>query len=482
MRRIATALVVAAAACSSTTAAPDGAPPADAAATDAAAADAAPDAAIADAAPRADAAVTPACAAFDSPSATLSGYPATWVGTIPAAGVLDVSACAVEDSLFGLDFAGGERVVRLVGLTAGAPYRVKLSPMFDGGFYVATGCSGEAGPTPGECVLAVDRLIGPQTELGAFAAPASGEAFVVVDTFLDGPPPVSLFTLEVAAVACATDFDCADPAAPVCDAGVCVAGPAACTTDDADGDDGPAAATPIIDGASATVCAANSEADWFRVEVAELARLRVELAWTDAADNLDVYVYDGAGALLGQSWWLRPEVVELTHLAPGNYYVRVEQFAPAGDLAGTPYAIAVAVTSETACGSPADCAASFTSQWFRPACAAAGACSFVDGGGAVAVGEPCDGDDDCAAGAAACAPHAFVRGADQRSVCTIGCASDADCAAMPGGTFRCSSGLAIDLCLAACASDDECPAVPATPPSDGKPWARMQCSAGRCEL
>jgi hypothetical protein len=293
---------------------------------------------------------------------TISTYPGMFTGvTIGAGADLAVAEGACADERAWFDNVGDDQVVNLTGLRANETYVIELTTDDDLAFYVTTACDA-AGPTSGSCMLYVDESF--TNEIGDFVAPASGNVAVIVDAFENPMPPgTGAYTLSVreaecasnpdctdpnrpvcdnfACVQCASLFDCMSPTAPVCDtAGMCVAGPAQCTGDDAnEDDDGPAAATMI---AAPTLVAPTvvtggicntppAEADWYTFTTAAQGGIRVGLTFDTAnpENDVDVYLLDAAGGLIRAGENLAGEDEEfIADLPAGDYYVLVRQFAP----------------------------------------------------------------------------------------------------------------------------------------------------------
>lgn len=465
-------------------------------------ADPGPDAGEPDAEP--DAGIT-ACLEFGAPL-QITEVPTEVDGDLTGAGadLVAPAQCATVDAPFGIETAGADRVYALHGLDAGTEYVVRLDSPEDLSFYVVTGCSGVGGPTSGQCALFVDALVD-APEVGRFTADGP-DAYVVIDYYAAGDPPAGDFTLEVYAVSCqasvtcggvtpvcqdfrcvgcASDFDCDDAAAPLCDepSHVCEAGYNTCVGDDGgeSGDDGPAGATTLVPGApiSHAICnAPAAERDFYTFHVSTPGEhWTIDLDWSAAVD-LDLDVYDADGDLMGRSYYEHPEGVALTYLPAGDYYVEVDYYAASQTNVVVPYTIAATrVTGET-CASPADCAGEWRNQIFRGACVA-GACRAIEGDGALAPGQRCDSASDCSA-AGTCASFFFVEDADTRMTCGTYCDVTADCAAL-GAEYICTDYLADNFCVQKCTDADHCPTLPLSAPAT-PPWLRFGCqiSTGRC--
>lgn len=363
----------------------------------------------ADAAGSADAPPGAACDEFTDPAATLSSYPAEYTGdTVGAGADLQVGPGVCTDERNWHSQAGDDQVVLLTGLTAGTRYGVKTVSATDLSLYVATGCNPNLdGPGTGQCLLFVDQAFG--NEFGDFVAPDSGEVTVVVDHYDTIPVDTASFTLSVyqaactgddecsgdtpfchqlQCVACATDFDCTDPADPVCidTTNTCGPGYSICVDDDPaeNGDDGPAGATALApsvgvpDLVQASICSSPAaELDYYQFTVTDGESRAVALDWAGDSADLDLALLDDQGNLLDNSYNDQPESVRGDDLDAGTYYVRVHQYAPSGDSAVTDYTLTAAVPE---CDSSFHC-----TEVAAPVCSAAYLC--------VAGPAQCTGDD-----------------------------------------------------------------------------------------
>jgi hypothetical protein len=445
----------------------------------------------------------PACREF---AVAPVAVPAHVLGVLAGADVLAPQGCAVVDAPFGAESRGPDAVIRLGGLTPGAPYVVHLTAAADLAFYVVTACDTATGPSAAACLLFEDAQAGP-AERGRFVATGDA-AYVVVDDYMTQPPADPAFFVDVYAeecqgpaqcggatpvcddgrcVECETGFDCVDPARPVCDsvADRCQPGVNQCARDDAheDADDGPAGATALVPDAggvatlTGTLCASPiTERDFARFEVTSPGdSWQLTLAWTGPAD-LDLQVRDAHGVLRGMSYWEQPERVRLTYLPPGTYDVELRDFSATPDPTPVDYTLTLQRTPGAPCAGAADCAAEYRDQLFRGACVA-GACVDLVGGGAIPTGGACDSQDDCVAGDG-CASFYFVADADTRDRCAPTCAGDADCVALGD---VCTTYLTTNICVAPCRSDAQCPTAPDQVPVVG-PWRQLRCDApsGRC--
>lgn len=354
----------------------------------------------------------PTCAT--ATAGDITSYPGMFMGTTLGGGA-DLTAaegaCATQTEDAWFDPLGEDVIIHLGGLTPGASYVVKLTTADDLSFYVTSSCPPATGAVS-ECINFTDvRFV---DETGAFVA-AGTDHWLVIDASDDpGPPDTGSFTVEVdvaectvetemtacamatpfcqdfGCVQCLSYFDCAS-GTPVCDAAnTCVAGPMTCTGDDvrdttAPGDDGPSAATMIAAPTVGTptvvtggICNSSAdELDWFKVTLS--GDLGVELEFTGATNDLDVYLLDAAGTVVesGESNAGINEAIRATGLANGTYYVVVSQFRPENTVAAVPYTLRLRVP---------DCTDDFGClNAGAPVCGGAGVC----GAGPAA----CVGDD-----------------------------------------------------------------------------------------
>lgn len=450
-----------------------------------------------------------ACPEFTTPAGVINTFPGMFSGSLTGAGAdFDVAEGVCADERLFFPQIGEDLVVQLDGLTPGSSYVVSIQSGGDVSFYVASGCTS---PTlEGECLLFSDQVELDAAEIGDFVAPANGTAFVVVDSYYEAADlPDGTFTVTVAepectvdaectdaaapfcsnntCVACLEDYDCTDAAAPVCGAaGACEAGTAECTDDVDDviqDNDGPAGATPLTSGvpSAAAICnTPDSERDFFSITLADTADLDVSVAFADVEPNdLDVNVLTADGTPLGFTFYQNPETVNLTYLPAGDYLIEVEYFG-APVTAALAYTVTATVTDNGDCATATDCAAEFSTQFYRGSCdVATGACSDIAGAGALAQGEACDSPDDCTSGI--CSNGLAFQANAQDSVCTIACTATADCAALGG--FTCTVPLQENFCRPACVGNLDCGANVGSENLDaGEPWDYLTCTAGSCDL
>jgi hypothetical protein len=311
----------------------------------------------------------------------------------------------------------------------------------------------------------------------------AGDYYVAVQKFEGTPNAAAIaYTLTATVPECTTSFDCINPLAPVCDASLsCVAGTEECTgdvDDDLTDNDGPAGATTLVTGVASAAAVCNTpsaERDYFSITLADTADLAVSVAFADAATNdLDLSVFDSEGTLLGLGFYQNPEEVTLSYLPAGQYFIEVLYFG-AAVTAALDYTVTATVTDNGDCATATDCAAEFSTQIYRGSCdVGTGACSAIDGAGALADGAACDSPDDCTSDT--CSALIFQEAA-QTSVCTTTCVDDTDC----GTGFSCTTQFQTNVCHPDCTSNLECGANPNSPALDtDQPWDYFTCTAGVC--
>ena len=448
----------------------------------------------------------PACGEFAT--AHEVAMPAHVTGTLSGADLESPSSCTVVDAPYGALSAGPDSVIKLIGLTAGFAYVVRVVSVSDLAFYVATSCTTPAGPAATSCLLFEDA-VGAGDEVGRFVA-SGPVAYVVVDYYASHPPADSTFTLTAyqeqcavdlacggatpvceqgLCVECRTSFDCPSATKPTCDraAHACVAGVDTCLSDDPGepGNDGPSGA-PLIsvdiagNGAvSGQICSSPaSETDYAAFAVTAIGEVwDISLQWGGSRD-LDLELFDAGGKPLGYSYWEHPERARLTFLPIGTYYIAVTEFSTSADPSPVSYSLSVHRQAGPGCTSTADCAGEYRNQIYRGNCEA-GACVDIVGAGTVGAGGACDSRSDCASGLS-CPSFYFTANADSRDLCAPGCIHDADCGGL-GTSYVCTTYLVNNVCIQKCAADVQCPTSLGTPPSTG-PWDRLSCDvpSGRC--
>ncbi len=173
--------------------------------------------------------------------------------------------------------------------------------------------------------------------------------------------------------------------------------------------------------------------DWFALTVAadKAAWLLTVSVGFRAGVDIDVYLYDAAGNLVGAATSpdQTEEVIEARFIAPGEYMLRVDQFS-SDALTDTEYGVNVEMVDNDD-GCTADGNECGATDPLRASCdAETGACQALDGAGEVPLGGRCDSDDDCTGEAEAC--WVFEGGAQGWNICTISCRAEEDCAAIEG--------------------------------------------------
>ncbi|HUQ02444.1 MAG TPA: PPC domain-containing protein [Kofleriaceae bacterium] len=325
---------------------------------------------------------------------------------------------------------------------------------------------------------------GPGPEAALAMLPAAGEYFVEV--YLYDPAnsaPAVAYSVTLSLPECTNAFQCT-AGEPICSLGECVLGPAQCTGDDLGEptDDGPAGARPILvpvigtpGTATGKICnTPSTEADWYSVTVGAGEGLVANLAWT-AGPDLDVYIYDNMNRLLGTSFWLNPEIVTVTYLPAGTYYLAVYR-AGTATVPAYDYTLSVTRTAAQTCTTATDCASSYKTQLYRGACTG-GTCNFI-AAGTRADGMACDSADDCMS--ADCSYIAFEADA-QDSICTHTCTSNANCSTIANTV--CSTGFSTNVCLPSCTTNVECGAnVNSSMLDANEPWNYFTCTpaSGAC--
>lgn len=319
------------------------------------------------------------------------------------------------------------------------------------------------------------------SEVALAVLPTAGTYYLEVNRYAPAATAESTpYTLTLSLPECESSFDCTTAGRPLCDAGgACVAGVQACTNDDAaEPDDGPAAAR-TLNGAvgvatslSGAVCnSPDGEADYYRFDATAGEGVTFSLAWDGTTgSDLDLYVFDATGELVGQTFWKNPETVTLTYLPAGAYYATVVLFSEDPIDAATTYTISATRTATQTCTTPTDCATSYGTQVYRGDCTG-GTCHFI-APGTRASGTACDSGDDCMS--SECSYLLFEADA-QLSVCTNLCETSAECSAL-GSTYACTAGFQNNFCTSKCTNELQCGAnVGSNTLTSGQPWDYLTC-------
>jgi hypothetical protein len=178
---------------------------------------------------------------------------------------------------------------------------------------------------------------------------------------------------------------------------------------------------------------------------------------------------------MGTTFWVNPEVVTLTYLPVGTYYINVDRFDGTAAAAHA-YTVNVTRTAAQTCTTATDCAGTYSTQVYRGSCTG-GTCQAIPPG-TLANGMPCDTGDDCMSGD--CSYIIFESDA-QKSVCVNTCTTTADCTAL--GAFTCTTGFTTNICVPTCAGNLECGAnLNGASLEAGQPWDYLTCTlpAGTC--
>ncbi|MGK0360045.1 MAG: hypothetical protein ACI9U2_002351 [Bradymonadia bacterium] len=177
----------------------------------------------------------------------------------------------------------------------------------------------------------------------------------------------------------------------------------------------------------------NVDSDWYQVTVPpEAAAFTLSLgAEFPAGIDIDVYIFDENGRSLGESSSpdQQAEFVEIRFIAPGTYFMQVDQF-DGPSLDDTVYSVtATLADNDDRCTvEGGECN---RTNPLRIACDVdTGACSDLDGAGMVEPGGACDSQDDCSDASEFC--WNFEGGAEGVNICSSQCAVDADCAGIEG--------------------------------------------------
>ncbi len=366
-----------------------------------------------------DAGVADANLGVCTPAASISTYPGNATGNVVGAGAnFNVEEDVCDNEISHFPQAGEDQVIALTNLDPGSEYLVQLKSDADLSVYIVSDCTGDD-PVAGECLLFTDDALGAEDEVAEFVAPASGTAYAIVDHFSsdgssleDGAYTISVlipqcsedpdcnvapntpYCSDFICVECANSFHCESEGESVCDddSNACVAGADGCTVEDPgeSGDDGPAGATsPAAPGAntptsiSANICSAPlTELDYYSVSVAQGADIAFSLDWPAAseASDLDLYVFNEDGNIVGTSFSQEPEVFVLENAAGGTYYAAIAKYEP--DDEPNSESIAYSLTlSVPECDSSFDCPSSA-----EPTCSSALQC--------IASTNLCTGDTD----------------------------------------------------------------------------------------
>ena len=200
----------------------------------------------------------------------------------------------------------------------------------------------------------------------------------------------------------------------------------------------------------------SDDLDFFKVTVANGDTLTADIEWT--SETVDVYLYlaDADGTILPTRSAWATEPLSLPFLPAGDYTFIVasaEAWSYYYDYSGEETAYTLSLTKEAgSCDSAMDCVGAPTGGFCVD-----GACTTIDGDGAVALGGSCDSADDCVEAADGC--YTGSQSSDGW-ICTVSCSEDApDCSAVASTSCFTAYGMCALGCGAGVAADDLlCPA------------------------
>jgi hypothetical protein len=162
----------------------------------------------------------------------------------------------------------------------------------------------------------------------------------------------------------------------------------------------------------------NADNDYFSFEVPPSMTpwtLTLDATFRSGTD-IDIYVYDALGNLLGESTSpdQTTEAVNVALLAEGTVFLRVDQY-DSDQLSDTVYSV-LATLEESASRCTIAGEECGGIEPLRSICdEATGACSSLEGGGAVELGGSCDSEDDCVNTADLC----WRYGMGSEPICTL---------------------------------------------------------------
>jgi hypothetical protein len=237
-------------------------------------------------------------------------------------GSVDASICPGDIDVFTFDKAVGDLVF----------VDVSASAIPANEFLVATVVDSDGAVL--DVLVAADGQLEDGMNLGAGAD--AGTYYVYVDHFVDGAANDLSYNLDVKVLpSCRTDADCTD--GDVC--GYFAPGTGrlqACTAPvadpcgaDNDTDNSETTANVLTSGTGADGNSCIEGPDYYKITLpGPINDLNVDLTWTDANADLDVYVYGPDGTALGAGWYGSPgENWQANSLPPGDYYIVVDTFA-----------------------------------------------------------------------------------------------------------------------------------------------------------
>ena len=297
-------------------------------------------------------------------------------------------------------------------------------------------------------------------EAFSYEAQQDGRYLIYVQSF---DRAEGLYDIDVAR-SCRDASDCGEGAVCSYLEQACVPDvPADCGDDVSEPNNGPGQATEIAFGsdgfgfaAGGAVC--DGDDDYFALTLEEAGTLRAELQWNDPA-NLDLFLFDSTGRLVGQSAAEggSTEFINGAFLPAGDYFAVVTVTAsPAG---GNSFYDLTFSRDAGVCTTDADCG----SVGGRQLCED-GACVSYEPETLGEAGADCDDSGDCVEGLGC---YTGVGGFGD-NYCTQTCQSDFDCEFF-GVSGQCLFTGTIAVCAGACESDADCPTY-------------YSCDGGRCDV
>ncbi len=195
---------------------------------------------------------------------------------------------------------------------------------------------------------------------------------------------------------------------------------------------------------SLAICA--EDVDFFSLSLGKGDSLRVKATPETEGAIMGLFLLTPEGALLANAVDPESQIQTLSapHLELGDYIVVAALFVSEGSPAASNYALEVTVTVGT-CQQTSDCVEAVG----RPFCQG-GVCAPIEGQGMVALGDPCDSDDDCGEDADLCYVDSNTA---EGFLCTVGCRLDSHCAAL-GENAYCNTQEGI--CARGCENDGFC--------------------------
>jgi hypothetical protein len=284
-----------------------------------------------------------------------------------------------------------------------------------------------------------------------------GTCFAGCEATADCPVPYQCMTEtnECEYVACSNDDDCEEGEAclrtefqglPYCreyDEDVLCDG-----VEEGDGNGSQSSATALdIDDLpleGLTIC--DDDNDWYALEIRNGPALMEVSVEFDGDVDLDVYIHDAAGRIVGEGTTStgNPEVAQGDYLAEGTYYIRINQFPSESGDETTAYELDARIDLIDDCeADEGDCLELLP---LRILCdEETGTCGFLEGNGEVALGDPCDSNDDCDDDAEFC--FTFDGAEDGNNICTRGCREGDTCADLNGDAVCTPIGRRFAACL-----------------------------------